>query len=275
MSASIRVPSFSPQVTCGAGSNINVLIHYPPHPTHISTTICLSLARKWRILLAVVRITYLISSAMALESTVCVVILCFFAVGKATVCQYDRDCGRWSSESCCSDSVCRKSCYYCSFDSDCGTGEECCDGGDCLSDCPSNSNSSWAAIVGGVLGTIFFFAIVLSIVACFCCACCPFYRNRSHGTVIMSQPAAHQTFVSTTTHMSTMSGQPVQHHPPPGPPPANYNQPPPPNYSQLPPPPGYDQATSPYNPSYPQQPPIYPPSPLQGRAPMPPPVKYY
>ena len=214
---------------------------------------------------------------MALGRATCVVvILYFFALGSASICTYNRECDQLSGESCCSDSVCRKACYYCSVDSDCGTGEECCDGGDCLSDCPSSSNGSWGAIIGGVFGTIFIFAIFVSIVACFCCKN---HCNRSHGTVVMSQPATHQTFVSTSTHMSTMSSQPVQHHPPPlanynQPPPPNYYQlPPPPNYNQLPPPPGYDEATSPYNPSFPQQPAHYPPPPVQGQPHMPPLVK--
>ena len=213
---------------------------------------------------------------MAFKRATCVVILCSLVLASATVCNYGSECDKWSGESCCADKVCRKSCYYCSFDSDCGTGEECCDGGDCSMDCPSSSNRSWAAIVGGVLGTIVLFAIIFSFLACFFCACCPYYRHRHHGTVLMSRPAPHQTFVSTTTHMSTMSGQPVQHHPPPGPPPANYTQPTAPNYYNQHPPPGYDQATSPYNPSYPQQQAHYPPPiphpPVQGQ---PPPVNYY
>ena len=188
---------------------------------------------------------------MALERAIYVVILCFFALGSATICSYNSECDQFSGESCCSDSVCRKNCFYCSFDSDCGTGEECCDG-DCSTFCDSsNSDSSTgASIAGAIVGTIVFFAIIISIVACFCCACCPYYRYRSPGTVIMSQPATHQTLVS-TTQMSTMSSQPVQHCPPSGHPPANYSQPPPPNYSQ-PPPPIYSQ---PPPPIYSQPPP--------------------
>ena len=197
---------------------------------------------------------------------------CLFALGSATICRYNSECDQLSGQFCCSDSVCRKTCYYCSLDSDCGTGEECCDGGDCLSDCPSSSNESWGAIVGAVFGTIVVFAIIISFVACFCCADCPYNRNRSHGTVVMTQPpATHQTIVSTNTNISTMSGQPVQHHPPPGLPPVNYNQPPPPNYNQMPAPPGYGQATSPYNPSYSQQPVHYPPPSLQHQPPTAPP----
>lgn len=199
-----------------------------------------------------------ISSAMALKRAACV-ILCFFAFGSARVCRYRGECHY--GETCCSDKVCRKNCYDCSFDSECAAGEECCDDGACLSVCPSSpssSNDSWAAIVGGILGAVVLFVIIISIVACFCCACCPYYHQRSPGTV-MSQPATRQTFVS--THISTISGQPVQHHPPP----AHHNHP-------LAP--GYDEATSPYNPSYPQQPAHYPPPPIQGGQPsMPPP--YY
>ena len=61
-------------------------------------------------------------------------ILLFFRFGSATNCSYNGDCDQWSSESCCSDGVCRRNCYYCSDDFDCGSGEECCFG-DCRSSC--------------------------------------------------------------------------------------------------------------------------------------------
>ena len=133
----------------------------------------------------------------------------------------------------------KKNCYYCSLDSDCGTSEECCDGGDCSTFCSSSDSSSLtgAHTAGAVVGTMVFFAIVISCVACFCCTCCPYYRNRSPGTA-----TDQQTLVS-TTQLSAMSSEPVQHYPPSGPSPPNYslpppvtfNQPPPPNYNQTPP----------------------------------------
>ena len=214
----------------------------------------------------------------------CGFIFCFFRLG-ATFCTVDSDCEM--GESCCSNNVCRKTCFNCHSDSDCGRDEVCCDGGycchclsgcsstppwtlstlapityysfdsdcdtdkeccdgDCLSVCPSTWTGG--SIAGAVVGTIVVFAIIISIVACFFCACCPYYRYRSPGTVVVTEPAAHQPFLSTTM---TMSVQQIQHYPPP----ANCNQPPPP---------GYDQAPPPY-PSYPQQPAQYPPS-------VPPPV---
>jgi len=197
---------------------------------------------------------------MAVERAIYIVILCFFALGSATICRYSSECNQLSGESCCSDSVCRKTCFYCSFDSDCGTEEECCDGGDCSSDCRTWTEAS---IAGVVVGTIVFFAIIISIVACCCCACCPFYRYRSPGTVVTSQSATHQPYLS-TTHMA-MTAQQVQG--------TNYNQPPPENFNrhppQRPPPPnynqpstsGYDQAPPPYNPDYPRQLVQYPPPP--------------
>ena len=80
---------------------------------------------------------------------VCVFILSFFRFGSATYCVQNNDCDTWRGESCCSDNVCRRNCYYCSYNSDCGTGEECCAGGefggDCRSFCPTtNAPSTYA-----------------------------------------------------------------------------------------------------------------------------------
>ena len=198
----------------------------------------------------------------------------FFAIGSATHCTYDSDCDTW--ESCCSDSVCRKTCYYCFYNYQCGTGETCCDGGDCLSVCTTKMPTTipyytgyttvWTGgvIAASIISTIVFFAIVISIVACCCCACCPCYHHRSPGpgTVFVSQPA-NQAYVTTTQTSATI--QQVQQYPPRG----NYNQPQP----------GYGQPLPPYL-GYPQQPAQYPPPQAQGQSPMLPsvsvdePVKY-
>ena len=192
---------------------------------------------------------------------ICLLFACFFAeffvIGSATYCTQDSDCSQWSGETCCSDGVCRETCYYCYYDYQCGTGEECCDG-DCLSVCTTSIpgyTTIWTGgvIAGAVIGTIVFFAIIISIVACCCCACCPCYHHRSPGTVVVTQPG-HQPFVS-TTQTSTM--QQMQQYPPPG----SYNRPPA----------GYTQPPPPY-PNYPQQPAQYPPPPAQGQLPVPQPV---
>ena len=188
---------------------------------------------------------------MASKEVICLLLACFFAkffaIGSATSCTFDSDCSG-VLQSCCSDSICRETCYYCTYNYQCGTGEECCDG-DCLLDC-----TVWTGgvIAGAIVGTIVFFGIIISIVACFCCACCPYYRYRSPGAVIVTQPG-YQPFVSTTQTSTTQQMQ----YPPPG----NYNQPPP-GYTQ--PPPSY--------PSYPQQPAQYPPPQAQGQPPMAQPV---
>ena len=180
---------------------------------------------------------------MASKEVICFILACFFAeffvIGSATYCTQDSDCSQLFDETCCSDGVCRETCYYCSYNYQCGTGEKCCDG-DCLSVC-----TVWTGgvIAGAVVGLIVFFAIIISIVACCCCACCPYYRYRSPGTVIVSQPG-YQPFVS-TTQTSTM-----QQYPPPG----SYNQPPA-GYTQPPP-------------NYQQQPAQYPPPPAQGQPPV-------
>ena len=184
---------------------------------------------------------------MASKEVICLLLTCFFAnyfaIGSATYCTDNSDCDTILGESCCSDSVCRETCYYCSYDYQCGTGEVCCDGGDCLSVCPIWTGG---VIAGAVVGLIVFFGIIISIVACCCCACCPYYRYRSPGTVLVTQPG-YQPFVSTTQTTSIAQ----QQYPPPG-----YAHPPPPY------------------PSYQQQPGHYPPlaPQAQGQPPIPPPV---
>ncbi|CAH3161031.1 unnamed protein product, partial [Pocillopora meandrina] len=189
---------------------------------------------------------------MASKEFLCFLFVCFFTLGSATYCTFKSDCSY--SESCCSDGVCRERCYYCSSDGECGTNEQCCDN-KCISIC-SSSYCGWSggAIAGAIIGTIIFFAIIISIVSCLCCACCPYYRYRTPGTVIVTgqQP---QQIVSTHTHMSTQ-----QVHPPP---PVNYNQPPLAGYN--PPPQGFNQAPPPY-PSYPPPSNQYPPPPGQAQA---------
>ena len=60
------------------------------------------------------------------------VFACWLYVASATFCIKDDDCGLL--ESCCKDSVCRRTCYYCSYNYQCGTGE-CCWSGDCQKKC--------------------------------------------------------------------------------------------------------------------------------------------
>ena len=209
---------------------------------------------------------------------------------RATYCSDSSDCDQRSGESCCSDDVCRKNCYnyvYCSDDSQCGSGEECCFGaclsscptaystlatvaptsyctldsdcelddvccdGDCLTVCPSSSWSG-ASIAGTVFGTIVFLAVIFSLVSCYFCAWCPYYRYRSPRAVIISGQVPYQPFVTTTQTTMTQNV----------PPPPNYNQPPP---SGCQPPPSYS--------SYPQQPAQHPPAATaSGQPPMAPKV---
>ncbi|KAL9951548.1 hypothetical protein ACROYT_G044228 [Oculina patagonica] len=174
---------------------------------------------------------------MALKEVICVFFVCFFALGSATYCTWDSDCDTISGESCCSDSICREACIYCSSDNQCGTDEVCCDG-DCETYCSSYTVWTGGVVAGTVIGTIVFFAIIISIVSCCCCACCPYYRYRSPGTVIVTGQPGYQPFVSTTSTTQHMQ------YPPPG----NYNQPPP-GYTQGPPGyPGYPQPSAQYPP---------------------------
>ena len=182
---------------------------------------------------------------------ICLLLACFFAkffaIGSAEYCSSYHSCSFYSSESCCPDNVCRETCY-CSYGYQCGTGEKCCSG-KCLSACPA----SGGVIAGSVVSVIVFLGIFISIVACYFCACCPYYRHRSRGTVMVLQPG-NQPHAMT---MQTSTIQQMQQYPPPG------------NYIQ--PPSGYVQPLMQY-PSYPQQPGQYPPPQAQGQPPMPQPV---
>ena len=157
---------------------------------------------------------------MASKEISCVLFVFLFSLGSATHCSYPSDCG-WS-KTCCSDNVCRERCYYCTHSNQCGSDEVCCNN-ECTYSCAWGAGS----IAGAIIGTIIFFAIIISIVACFYCACCPYYRYRTPGAVVVTQQP-YQPFVSTHTHMAVT--QQVQ-----APPPVNYNQPPPP-YPSYPPP---------------------------------------
>ena len=185
-----------------------------------------------------------------------VLLVCFLDPASATYCSDDSDCYGYL-ESCCSDYVCREACIYCYYDSQCGTGECCNSNGDCKTSCSSVTGGA----IAGIIVSLVFVAIIASIVACFFCACCPWYRHRHPGAVVVGVPA-NQSFVTTTTTQATQ--QTIQHPPPAGyyQPPSGYNQPPPPYYPQP--------QAGPYPPNSQGQAP-YPPPQAQGEAACPPP----
>lgn len=157
-----------------------------------------------------------VSLEMAAKAAVCVLCFSFFALGGAKYCYSDSDCDMWSGKTCCLDSVCRVSCYHCSYNYQCGRDEVCCDG-DCL---PSCTGIVWTggAVAGIVVGSIVFLAII--------CAGCPYYRYRSRGTLVVL-PQYNQPLLS--TQVTTTKQMQMQRFPPPG----NYNQPPP-DYCEAP-----------------------------------------
>ena len=130
---------------------------------------------------------------------------------------------------------------YCTSNYECGSGECCNSYGECR-DCAMATSG----IVGIVVGILVFVSIVGSIIACWHCACCPYYRYRHPGTVIVSAAPAYQPFVSVCT-----SQQPIQQ-----PPPTGFNPAQPPPYY----PPTQAQGQAPYHPPR-----------AQGAAPYPPP----
>lgn len=81
---------------------------------------------------------------------------------------------------------------YCSYSDCCGTSSYryCC------------NYTSPGAIVGAVLGSLVFIAIIVSIITCCCCACCPAYQYRTQGTVISTvHPGTnYQTIPSTAPY---------------------------------------------------------------------------
>ena len=174
---------------------------------------------------------------MAFRELSCILFVCFFALGNAIYCLEASDCS--ALESCCPDYVCRERCYVCSYDYQCGSNEHCCKS-KCISGLPSCSCShddqcdigeeccagvcssycGWSSgtIAGVTIGSIVFFAIIISIVSCLCCASRPYYRYRVPGAVIVTQQPQQQHVL---TQANTMMTQHVQ-----APPLNNYNQPP-------------------------------------------------
>ena len=75
-----------------------------------------------------------------------VLFICFLGPASATYCTFSSDCYGYL-ESCCSDGICRENCYYCSYDSQCGTGECCNSNGDCKTSCSSVTGGAIAGII--------------------------------------------------------------------------------------------------------------------------------
>lgn len=233
-------------------------------------------------------------------------ILFFFRFGSATHCSDKNDCDQWSSESCCSDGVCRRNCYYCSYDFQCGTGEKCCDGGDCLSSCPTTS--PWTYPTLATLPPLTYTTEAPSSYCTFdsdcelddvccdgdCLTVCP--SSWSGGSIVgaIFGTIAFFSIIFSFVSCYFCAWCPYYRYRSPGavivsrqvpyqpfvttthttmtqniPPPPNYNQPPPVTYNQSPPP-GYDKASPPYNPEFPQQQAQYPP--VQGQPPKAPPL---
>ena len=124
---------------------------------------------------------------MAFTGIVCFLFLCLRESGRATFCTSVHDC--WWDESCCGPGILKKTCsvYYCSYDYQCGDGEQCCDE-ICSLWCAKFSSSptpktGWSqSQVTGLITSLIFSALVISCICCccYCCACCPLHhRHRS------------------------------------------------------------------------------------------------
>ena len=132
---------------------------------------------------------------MAYKGIVCFLFVCLLESGRATFCTSGDDC--WWGESCCTEGVCRETCsvYYCSYDYQCGDGEQCCDG-ICLSWCATFSpsptpNTGWnqddQRLAITLISLFIIFAPVICCICCCCCGCCPYQSHRSSRRQIAPQ----------------------------------------------------------------------------------------
>ena len=191
---------------------------------------------------------FLAGKEMALRGFVLVLFLCCLELTIAKYCNDSSSCYRY--ETCCSDGVCRITC--CSYDSQCGTGKECChsfctktctrscwssyqcgDGKGCCNGYCKTSCSN-AGLLSGLIVAIIVFAVIVAIAAFFCCKSSPCYRycHRSElgGRVIArgQEPAQPMDTTATTTtghitqvqHPTVVINNPTL--------PAGFNEPPPP-----------------------------------------------
>ena len=58
---------------------------------------------------------------MASKELLCLLFVCFFALGGTTYCNYDSDCS--IDKKCCAYNVCRRQCSTCSYDYQCGSNQ--------------------------------------------------------------------------------------------------------------------------------------------------------
>ena len=166
----------------------------------------------------------LVGKEMALRSFALVLFLCCLDLTIARSCNYLMNSTNCSP--CCSDGVCRTTC--CSYDSQCGTGEECCTGY-CTTSCSNGPNAG--LLSGLVVGTIVF-AVIIALAAFFRCKSSPCYRywHRSEfeGRMIAGGHVPAQPMETTaTTGQITQVQLPiaVANNPTL---PAGFNEPPPP-----------------------------------------------
>ena len=71
---------------------------------------------------------------MAIRSIVLVLFARFLVSASATYCLHSSDCIS-DLQTCCSDHVCRQTCYFCSYDYQCGSEECCSPNGNCWMKC--------------------------------------------------------------------------------------------------------------------------------------------
>lgn len=148
---------------------------------------------------------------MAYTGIVCFLFVCLLESGRATFCTSGDDC--WWGESCCTEGVCRETCsvYYCSYDYQCGDGEQCCDG-ICSSWCanftpsPTPKTGRSQNQVIGLIIFLIFCASVMTCICCCCCACCPYHRHRSSRRQIAPQSSnPPQAYVLLSVRSTTIS----------------------------------------------------------------------
>lgn len=154
---------------------------------------------------------------MAFTTIACPLFVCLLSSGSAAFCTSGDDCS-WS-ESCCKEGVCRETCsVYCSYDYQCGNGEQCCDG-ICSSWCANSSPSptprtGWnqSQVIGLIIFVIFSASIISCICCCCYCACCPCHRHRSSRAQIVPQSSNPQQAYAVAVSVRTTTISSVTAH---------------------------------------------------------------
>ena len=189
---------------------------------------------------------------MALRGFVSVLFLCCLDLTFAKSCNYrNANTGCLYDEICCRiDGVCRKRCNGCSYDSECGTGEQCCSyrsfNGRCTKRCLCSSSRQCGAdrrccrglcktfcpnagvIAGLIVGSMLLISVIAAFFCCKSSPCYPYCHRNQHleGRVIAVGPAPPMETTATARQITQVQLPTVVRNNPTLP--AGLSEPPPP-----------------------------------------------